>query len=889
MNRNLRLLIVAVSLLSTLVRGNAAVVINEIMFHPLGTPAENPAQEWIEIVNTSTTDTVNVSGWKLTKGVSFTIPTTPPTPPLTPGAFLVIAADVTAFGLAHPGFTGTVVGGWTGNLASGGEQIQLNDLLGVKMSDVTYADEGDWALRGRGVLSFSHKGWSWYNDADGGGKTIELRNPALGNGSGQNWGVSTAPGGTPGAVNTLAVADVAPLIKDVKHRPEIPKTTEPIVVSCDLENETAGATATLRWRVDGAGTFNTLPMSDTDGDGDVEATIPAQPTNLTVIEWYISATDGTLTRTWPAPARTSDPGVLPETFGQVTNALVQVDNAFVASTDFTVAGAQPIYRLIMTNTERAELATIGSTNGQEDSEATMNGTFISHDGTGIKMVYNAGFRNRGLGSALGPPNNFHVGFRSDDKWNGRSSMAINCRFPHSQTLGNAIFQLVGIPPQEAAIVRVRVNGVDLTVADAALKPERMYGRYARLEGRGSEWAQRHFPNDPDGNFYRLDDHDTGGSNPPGDLGSGEFRYEGTDPAAYSDTFFKETNKELNDYSDLINLCKVVSASRTADTTAGDGSVQPKILDADYPAAVGVVLDVDEFYRFLAIDALIGNQEGGLQSGRGDDASLYRGVVDPRFKFIPHDMDSVFKMGEAFAGDPVTRPIFSYDYSFGTTTQGTGVLGLARLFSHPELLPRYYSAVLDGLNTWFNHATLDPLIDQIMTGWVPASNGASSTNDSIAEIKAFITARHANVLAQIPQGALLLTNNPAVYTLNVTAAGTAVDGNQRTNDGAANFSGTFNVAKTYSITVNGALATWSYRGASAGTWTLAVGAGGGGVLSPGLNSVVVRFWDGINGTGSILRDLTTKVLWQPASATYTNVSGTLAPSGSVVMTAPASYI
>jgi hypothetical protein len=35
----------------------------------------------------------------------------------------------------------------------------------------------------------------------------------------------------------------------------------------------------------------------------------------------------------------------------------------------------------------------------------------------------------------------------------------------------------------------------------------MYGRYVRLEGRGSEWAQRHFPNDSDGNFYRLDDHE----------------------------------------------------------------------------------------------------------------------------------------------------------------------------------------------------------------------------------------------------------------------------------------------------------------------------------------------------------------------------------------------
>jgi hypothetical protein len=32
--------------------------------------------------------------------------------------------------------------------------------------------------------------------------------------------------------------------------------------------------ATLRWRLDGAATFQSLTMTDTDGDGNVEATIP---------------------------------------------------------------------------------------------------------------------------------------------------------------------------------------------------------------------------------------------------------------------------------------------------------------------------------------------------------------------------------------------------------------------------------------------------------------------------------------------------------------------------------------------------------------------------------------------------------------------------------------
>jgi hypothetical protein len=444
---------------------HAAPVINEIMFHPAGAP-EVLAQEWVEIHNPDVFG-VDVSGWTFTKGVTFTIPAGTSIEAL---GYLVVAADVAAFQTANPTFAGTVVGGWTGRLSNSGEQIQLDDAVGNKVSEVTYADSGDWALRGRGVLSFSHKGWDWYTDADGAGKTLELRNPGLGIDCGQNWGVSAVVGGSPGAVNSLRVSDVAPLIKDVKHRPEIPKSTEPVVVSCDLEDEMPGATATLYWRLTGTGPFSPLPMTDTDGDGDVEASIDQQA-NLAVIECYIEATDGVLTRTWPAPARTSDPGVVPETFGQVTNLLVLVDDAFNAAATFLTPADAPIYRLIMTNAERTELATIGSTSGQQQSEALMNGTFISHDGTGVKVRYQCGFRNRGFGSALGPPNNFHVSFAKDHLWNNRSSLSLNCRYPYSQALGQALAIRSGLATQDTAIVKLRVNGVDLSVSTSL-----MYGR-----------------------------------------------------------------------------------------------------------------------------------------------------------------------------------------------------------------------------------------------------------------------------------------------------------------------------------------------------------------------------------------------------------------------------
>ena len=407
----------------------AAPVISEIFYHSSAIP-EDTTQEWLEIYNPDAT-AVDVSGWKLNKGVAFTFPAATSIPAL---GRVVVAANLSAFNAAHPGFAGTVIGNWVGTLANSGEQVQLVDALGVKVNDVTYASEGDWGLRARGPVSFSHQGWIWETAADGGGKSLELRNAALGNGSGQNWAESTAAGGTPGEANSTASADLAPLIKAAEHKPNIPHSTDAIKISCALEDEVATPTATLHWRVDGAPSFTTAAMADSDGDGRVDATIPPQA-NLSVIEWYVSATDGINTRTWPAAAKTSAPGVVPQTFGQVTNALLQVDDSYSAARNFTTPGNQPVYRLIMTNVERQELATIGSTSGQEDSEATMNGTFVSFDGTGTKVRYRAGFRNRGFGSALGPPNNYHVSFPGDNAWEGRKAMALNCQYPYSQALG----------------------------------------------------------------------------------------------------------------------------------------------------------------------------------------------------------------------------------------------------------------------------------------------------------------------------------------------------------------------------------------------------------------------------------------------------------------------
>lgn len=797
---------------------SATPVINEIMFHPPGLP-EDTAKEWIEIYNDSQTATIDLSGWKLRQAVEFTFSAGTALPP---GGFLIVAADLAVFQANHPTVT-NAVGGWTGQLSNSGEVIRLENVAGQASDEVAYARDGDWGVRARGPLDHGHQGWIWAAESDGGGKSLELRTPSLaGFDSGQNWSPSAVAGGTPGAVNSVASSNVAPLILAVNQRPRIPRSTDPVRVSAKIADEGTNASAVLRWRVDGANTFNAVAMTDSDADGQVDATIPPQG-NGTIVEFYVEATDGTASRTWPAPARISAPGVAPEVFAQATNLLFQVDDLY-DSTALWTPGSQPVYRVILTAAERAELQQIWTTSSEDQSAAAMNATLIGVDGTGEELHYLCSVRNRGNGTTLGPPNNSLISFRSDDLWRGRQDLALNSRYPHSQVLGALLLERMGLAVQETAPVQVRYNGQNLAQSDAV-----MFGSYARAEHLGLDWLIHHFPLDAEGNLYEV--RDTLDLN-----GGGNLRYEGTDPNSYSDSYFKQTNQDANDYSDLINLTDKLNNAPAA----------------GYRQAINQVADVDQWLLFLAANSLIGNS-GGISTGRGNDYSLYRGVADTRFKFLPNDLDATMGFGSG-TPDP-NRSIFNgYDQ----------LPGLSRMLQDPDILPDYYAKFLDLISGVFNPTAANPLIEQAI-GYTPQSARDAAKN--------FVIDRRNGVLAQIQQN----------YAFAVTGNAADVEGMKQTTDGSALFSGTFNVAKTRSILVNGQPATLYYRTQGvngAGTWNLTVAAGSG-FLNRGINRMTANFYAGPNGSGTLLKSATANVYY--SGGTLTGLSAGGVPTGGVPST------
>ena len=177
-----------ISILSALTPGAANarmkiadVVINEIMYSPISGDADD---EFIELHNRSGS-AVNLGGWRLQDGVTFTFPAGTVIPA---GGFLVVGNNATNLLGNYPQLNAAnTVGNYSGTLGNGGERIALafpdysfttntntlvitTNISHVVVNEVTYGDGGRWGH------------WS-----DGGGSSLQLIDPDSDNRQPSNW------------------------------------------------------------------------------------------------------------------------------------------------------------------------------------------------------------------------------------------------------------------------------------------------------------------------------------------------------------------------------------------------------------------------------------------------------------------------------------------------------------------------------------------------------------------------------------------------------------------------------------------------------------------------------------------------------------------------------
>lgn len=140
---------------------NTDIVINEILYDA---PSNEPSAEFIELCNRGTT-TVDVSGWRFVDGIDFVIP---PGTTIPAQGYLAVAADANWVRATYGDIP--VAGDFNGRLGNQGEIVRLVDQWGNLADEVDYLPGGNWP-----------------NLADGGGSSMELRNPWMDNSRASAW------------------------------------------------------------------------------------------------------------------------------------------------------------------------------------------------------------------------------------------------------------------------------------------------------------------------------------------------------------------------------------------------------------------------------------------------------------------------------------------------------------------------------------------------------------------------------------------------------------------------------------------------------------------------------------------------------------------------------
>ena len=147
----------------------------------------NPA-DWVELHN-PTNESIAIGLWEFKDGNNTHVFIIPENQVLESGAYLVLCKDSLAFNDNFPNVS-NFIGEFDFGLNGGGELVRLFDTEGLLVDEVNYDDSSPWPL-----------------EPDGNGPTLELIDPSLDNGLGENWAASDINGGTPGMINSVYTAD----------------------------------------------------------------------------------------------------------------------------------------------------------------------------------------------------------------------------------------------------------------------------------------------------------------------------------------------------------------------------------------------------------------------------------------------------------------------------------------------------------------------------------------------------------------------------------------------------------------------------------------------------------------------------------------------------------
>jgi hypothetical protein len=167
-----------------------SLVINEIMYHaPDVATTDGDNYDYIELKNAGTTP-IALAGIHFKGGVVYQFA---PNATLPAGGIIVLASNATDYQSKYG--VGAPFGVYSREVSNDSENIVLADAMGNTIDEVFFDDNAPFPI-----------------DADGTGRSIELKSTTMDNNNGANWATHPALGGTPNAENNIIISttEVAP-------------------------------------------------------------------------------------------------------------------------------------------------------------------------------------------------------------------------------------------------------------------------------------------------------------------------------------------------------------------------------------------------------------------------------------------------------------------------------------------------------------------------------------------------------------------------------------------------------------------------------------------------------------------------------------------------------
>ncbi len=246
-------------------------------------------------------------------------------------------------------------------------------------------------------------------------------------------------------------------------------------------------------------------------------------------------------------------------------------------------------------------------------------------------VENVGFRLRGNTSRNALKKSYRVSFNTfapGGKYRGLEKLNLNGEHNDPtiirSNLAWDIFQKMGVPASRATHVKLYINDV-------------YYGLYALVEHIDEQFLQERFDDDS-GNLYKC-------------LWPADLTYLGPDAAAYRPDpnadirrpyDLKGKDDDSEGYDDLARLIEVLNRSS----------------NAEFPAALDAVFDINGYLRVMAVDVAVGSWDNYWFLK--NNYYLYFDPTSGKAHLIPYDYDNTFGI-DWVGGDWGTRDIYRWGH------------------------------------------------------------------------------------------------------------------------------------------------------------------------------------------------------------------------------------